>query len=155
MAKSKVELEKDKILTVLKHSGEIRYAELILRGGDSLASPLLELVQEGKVKRRQTGDQGTLYSLTLATTQDVITYLVNNKPAIKGTELVTEIITTLFENGLKDDAGDPVDTLNQMVKDGEIVEVEYVLPNMAYVVKSLYFPKGTVIPLQFDEKGPT
>jgi hypothetical protein len=155
MGKTPEDLEKDKILTILKHSGEIRYAELILRGGEHLASPLLELVQEGKVKRRQTGDQGTLYSLALATTQDVITYLVNNKPAIKGTELVTEIITTLFENGLNDDTSDPVNILNQMVKDKEIVEVEYVLPNMEYRVKSLYFPKGTTVPLQFDEKGPT
>jgi len=35
--------------------------------------------------------------------------------------------------------------IEQMVTDGKIVEVEYVLSSMDYRIKSVYFPKGTTI----------
>lgn len=36
--------------------------------------------------------------------------------------------------------------LDELVREKSIVEVEYVLPNMSYRIKSMFFPKGTVFP---------
>lgn len=34
--------------------------------------------------------------------------------------------------------------LEELVKDNEIVELEYILPQLDYRIKSMYFPKGTI-----------
>jgi hypothetical protein len=36
-------------------------------------------------------------------------------------------------------------TLEDLVKDGQLVEVEYVLPNMSWRAKSFYLPAGTKV----------
>lgn len=150
MGKSKEEREKDTILAVLKHSGEIPYSDLLLRGGEGLASTLLVLVNEGKVKRRQNSDQGTLYSLAISNVEDIVVMLVTNKPGIKATELVVDVIEYMHKNEMQewDHPENTIGTINKLVKTGELVEVEYVLPDMDYRAKSLYFPKGTKVSLE-------
>lgn len=36
-------------------------------------------------------------------------------------------------------------TIEEAVKDGSIVELEYILPDMNYRIKSMLFPKGTAL----------
>lgn len=43
---------------------------------------------------------------------------------------------------------DIVDSLEELVRLGRIVEVEYTLPKMDYRVKSIYFPAGTKVSLR-------
>lgn len=38
-----------------------------------------------------------------------------------------------------------IDLIDEMVKAGDLVEVEYILPTMNYRVKSFLLPKGTKI----------
>lgn len=78
----------------------------------------------------------------------LIIELVSNKPGIKGTELVTEVVSAYYKSELVSPTGSDettIESINHLVKKGELVEVEYVLPTMTYRVKSLYFPKGTEI----------
>lgn len=68
---------------------------------------------------------------------------------VKATELVTKL-TVWFVHLPKDVKGDLksdaiLSTLNEMITKGDLVELDYVLPNMEYRVKSMYFPKGTYI----------
>ena len=63
--------------------------------------------------------------------------LVNDFGPIKATELVVRLIDIQGTN--------ITDILDELVKNGDIIEVEYTLPQMDYRVKSLYFPKGTII----------
>lgn len=81
---------------------------------------------------------------------------------VKGVQLVSWVSTALHENILinvkpqeKDAFScqvpvkrftrcDPIDLIELMVKEGEIVELEYSLPDSNYRIKSMFFPKGTV-----------
>lgn len=66
----------------------------------------------------------------------------------RGIELVVALATHVHSLGETDDRFiDIVVFINDLVKEGEIVEVEYELPSMSYRAKSLYFPKGTTIRL--------
>lgn len=38
------------------------------------------------------------------------------------------------------------DALNPLIKDGEVIELEYVVPSSDYRIKSILFPKGTIFP---------
>lgn len=58
--------QRDKIAirTVLSQMGKASYPEIALRAGEGLASPLLEMVQAGEVKRfRSSEDEPFLYRL--------------------------------------------------------------------------------------------
>ena len=79
----------------------------------------------------------------------IITDLVESNPGIKGPDLIVQCITKMHEQGNLESHGDVdiINVINDLVKEGEVVEVEYVLPSMAYRVKSLYFPKGTEVTL--------
>jgi hypothetical protein len=83
--------------------------------------------------------------------RQLILTTVTNKPGIKATELVVEVMMLLSESGStlpeRGSGEGIVNTLNDLVSEQEVVEVEYVLPTMTYRVKSLYFPKGTKVKL--------
>lgn len=75
-------------------------------------------------------------------------------PGIKAVQLVSEVTSEVMKRikaqapslGNDNQEGkNVVDIINAMVKEGELVEVEYVLPTMVYRVKSVYFPKGTIV----------
>lgn len=66
-----------------------------------------------------------------------------------GVELVSKVTARCFKVAhfaeLNSDSVSKLilDTLENMVKEGSIIELEYILPSISYRVKSLYFPKGT------------
>ncbi len=80
---------------------------------------------------------------------------------IKGVELVAQTTAACYENVLiqtkpkgkfvafqqepvkKYKREAVIDLINRMVKEGDLVEIEFVLPTMDYRVKSYYFPRGT------------
>lgn len=68
---------------------------------------------------------------------EIVEKIVNNRNGIKATELAA----------LSDvrDVKDLVQTIECLVQNGRIVEVEYVLPNISYRIKSFLLPKGTQI----------
>ena len=73
--------------------------------------------------------------------KEKIIELVNDCGPIKATELIVKLIEIhdISQNNLI------LDILNELVKNGDIIEVEYTLPQMNYRIKSLYFPKRTEI----------
>lgn len=75
------------------------------------------------------------------TAKESIIQIVNNHQGIKGTELAIQVIS----EHLNISPDDFDSALAECIKNGDIVEVEYTLPMMDYRVKSLYFPKETVI----------
>lgn len=74
---------------------------------------------------------------------EVITNLVNNHQGIRATELVLATMSVMGPvNFTHDEYSTAVESL---VQAKEIVELEYILPQMDYRVKSIYFPKNTRI----------
>lgn len=75
--------------------------------------------------------------------------IVATYPGIKVIELVTKVAGELYNdsNSSSDGRADVLESvpevLESLVKDGSLVEVEYVVPSMSYRVKSMYFPKDT------------
>lgn len=67
MTLSQNQLDKIAIKTILSQLEEASYPEIALRGGEGLASPLMELVQVGEVIRDHNPDRPinfqTLYRL--------------------------------------------------------------------------------------------
>jgi len=74
------------------------------------------------------------------TIKDKAIELVNEKPGIKMVKLVLELTEYNFKNKLD---ADVLSTIEKLIEDGEIVELEYILLSMEYRCKSLLFPKGT------------
>ncbi len=65
--------------------------------------------------------------------------LVSN--GIKGVELATILATEFIQLEQIEIMG----TIEELVEQGEIIEIQYVLPHMDYRIKSFYLPKGTKI----------
>lgn len=66
---------------------------------------------------------------------------------IKINELIVKVFSDTFTQGMTINFrhNDIVETINQMITNGDIVEVEYVLPHLNYRIKSFLLPKGTEI----------
>lgn len=64
--------------------------------------------------------------------------LVSN--GIRYTDLIFKL-----ESEFTDDLIKLEKEINDLVKQGEIIEIEYTLPNMDYRIKHYYLPKGTRI----------
>ena len=73
----------------------------------------------------------------------VILVLVNANQGLKAVELVCKVMGVI--NPLMFREMDYNSELEKLVKEGELVQIEYVLPQLNYRVKTIYFPKGTVI----------
>lgn len=73
--------------------------------------------------------------------RETILALINANSGLKAVELVCKVMGVV--NPLMFKNIEYQDTLEQLLKEGEIVELEYILPQLNYRVKSLYFPKGT------------
>jgi hypothetical protein len=70
---------------------------------------------------------------------EFIKMAVNDKGPIKGVDLALEVVK--HNHGMS--PSDITQAIERLVRDEEVVELEYVLPEMSYRTKSLYFPKGT------------
>lgn len=74
--------------------------------------------------------------------RDTILATVNTQQGIKAVELVLNVLGSL---GHAFDDREYLLELSRLIQEGEVIEFEYVLPNLDYRIKSIYFPKGTVI----------
>jgi hypothetical protein len=72
-----------------------------------------------------------------------IVEMVEEEQGIKATELIPQIAIRHPELIIV--LNEMPDTLEQLVHEGELVEVEYVLHTMNYKSKSWYLPKGTEV----------
>lgn len=67
---------------------------------------------------------------------------------VKATELAAQVAShTLI------DTDQYMLLVQKLIDDGEIVEVEYVLPEMAYRAKSFYLPKGAKVLVPKDARA--
>ena len=73
--------------------------------------------------------------------QAAILHVINDCGPLKGTELITKIMTEI----LFEDFSEYVVALSELISRREVLELEYVLPHMSYRTKSMYFPKHTHI----------
>lgn len=73
--------------------------------------------------------------------REAILKIINSGQGIKGVDLVLKVLTELFPSEFK--SGQVLEELTRMVKEGEIIEIEYTLPDMNYRIRSFYLPKGT------------
>jgi hypothetical protein len=75
--------------------------------------------------------------------KEQITKVVEMVQGCKATELVAhpEIVPIIVEF----DSGEYFDMIEELVSEGNLVEIEYVLPNMNFKVKSFLLPKGTTV----------
>jgi hypothetical protein len=79
------------------------------------------------------------------TPKEKISVMVNESNGLKATELLLKVVNKYPEMLNVLDGSEIAEVLEELVKEGEIVELEYVLPHMKYRVKSIYFPRGTEI----------
>lgn len=75
----------------------------------------------------------------------IILEKVNQSTGIKGSELATEVCVRFMEGGINVTIENYRLLIEQLVKEGEIVEIEFCLPSMPERIKSIFFPKGTNI----------
>lgn len=76
----------------------------------------------------------------------ILINLVDENPGVKATTLITKATAKYYEEKEEGDTpSDVLESLNFLVDQKQLVEIEYVLPTMSYRVKSLYFPKGTKV----------
>jgi len=86
------------------------------------------------------------------TLKEAILLTVNSQQGIKGVELVLNVMAII--NPMKFKEKDYIFELAELVSVGEIVEMEYILPQMDYRIKSIYFPKGTKFHVDSNDKAP-
>lgn len=63
----------------------------------------------------------------------------------KGVELSCRVAIDLHDKKIDFEPDMIIQCLNELVKDDELIEVEYSTPEMPNRVKSFYLPKGSVI----------
>jgi len=90
------------------------------------------------------------------TLREVILDEVNHRPGIKSIDLVVAVMRAMSDNDDLFSHRDYTRTIESLVQEGELIEIEYTLPNMMYRIKSIYFPKDTKVALgngeSFDEE---
>jgi hypothetical protein len=86
--------------------------------------------------------------MTLADVKELIARKVNSLNGVKATALAgdPEVIEACLavEKATQQEV-DVVRLLDEMAQAGELVEVEYILPEMTYRLKSMYLPKGSEV----------
>jgi hypothetical protein len=66
---------------------------------------------------------------------------------MKGTKLVVDVVAALRDSGdiAYVDGEQILSSLRELVKSGEIIEIEYNTPDMPDRIKSFYLPKGSKV----------
>jgi len=83
------------------------------------------------------------------TTKDAILKVVESHPGIHGVLLVVDVIELIGPTFI---GSEYETTIQKLIDDEEITELEYILPRMSYRIKSLYFPKETTFPNPFIKR---
>jgi len=87
--------------------------------------------------------------MTKFSLREAILTAVNTRNGINGVDLVLDcmgLVSPWFDNK------DYIFQLAELVSSGEIVELEFILPQMDYRLKSIYFPKGTKLYVNDNDK---
>lgn len=81
-----------------------------------------------------------------AVKERILRYITEGQ-GIKGTELIAQLFNRAQTNReiAAISNADVPELLEVLVAERKIVEVEYRLPRMSYMVKSFYLPKGTEV----------
>lgn len=75
--------------------------------------------------------------------RELISSIVTHEQGCKGVELVTKVIVRAHSSGVGAfDSQTVTEALGRMVGQGDLVEVEYVLPEAPHRAKSFFLPKG-------------
>jgi hypothetical protein len=91
----------------------------------------------------------------------IVKTIVNESTGIKAVELATQVAiktSNHFPMQRTWDESSPShydiweDALTPLIKNGEIIELEYILPGMDYRIKSIFFPRGTILKFKDGEK---
>lgn len=83
--------------------------------------------------------------ITLTELRSLIITQVNLSPGIKTTELIPNVYKEAYQLDLSVNSAELLKEIENMIKEKELVELNYVLPNMVYREKQMLFPKGTKI----------
>lgn len=84
--------------------------------------------------------------------REIILHMVNTHEGLKGVDLALKVMGEINPVVFKYEDYLPI--LRELVRSGEVIELEYVLPdsgNTHYFPKHIYFPKGTEIVLDFTD----
>jgi len=74
------------------------------------------------------------------TIKETILDIINSNSGIKAVDLIIKVST------VHPISYDEFSTeIEKLIHEGEIIELEYTLPDFEYRIKSIYFPKGTII----------
>ena len=78
--------------------------------------------------------------------REIIRKMVNESTGIKAVELATRVAVAMHEVEERATNYDIwEDGLDPLIESGEIIELEYILPDTDWRIKSIFFPKGTKI----------
>lgn len=92
--------------------------------------------------------------MTKEQVKDIIVSIVNRMQGCKATELACDEalleLPSEAKRGLLN-SGVPA-LVDELVAEGRLVEVEYVLPNLSFRAKSYLFPTGTKVKILSEEK---
>ena len=75
--------------------------------------------------------------------KDIILEVVNRSSGIKAVDLALKVMEKV--NPTVFDTEDFHKSFDTLIKDGEIIELEYIDPDTDYRIKSILFKKGTAI----------
>lgn len=81
----------------------------------------------------------------MTSVREIILSVVNSKQGVKAVTLVLDVLSN---TGFTISNTEYELELNKLVQEGEIIELEYILPEMNYRIKSIYFPKETKFQLK-------
>ena len=84
------------------------------------------------------------------TYKEAILTSVNTRQGITAVELVLNCMSFIGPSQFEE--VEYTFQLAELVSNKEIVELEYILPQMDYRIKSIYFPKGTKIYVSNNDK---
>lgn len=82
----------------------------------------------------------------MTTLRAQIVNIVVEAQGLKWTDLVVKATKVLVETNPQDFRHINVnDVITSLIEDGELIEIEYVLPALSYRVKSFILPAGTIV----------
>jgi hypothetical protein len=73
--------------------------------------------------------------------KEILEAIINNSTGIKAIELACEIADFIHTNNY--DSNQIQQSIEELLADEKICELEFIIPKLDYKIKSIYFPRGT------------
>lgn len=80
--------------------------------------------------------------------RETILHLVKAYQGMKGVDLSITAMGIIGPAHFK--SSEFLTTISELVKEGELIEIEFTFPGMEYRMKSFFLPKGTVIGIRME-----